>query len=182
MNQSQQLFGEPAERPRNKVRAFMLPWIQAFIQHSPFLVMATSNAQGKCDASPKGGKPGFVKVLDERHLLIPDIAGNKLFQSYENIESNAQLGLVFFIPAIDASARVNGRVRVLRQGDAEFEHLSLEVFDADEKAILLQALLLEVEESYSHCPRALKFSQLWDEQTITQNRENPPIEKWVAGT
>ena len=182
MNQAQEIFGEPSERAKGKVRPYMVPWVKDFICHSPFLVMASSNAQGACDASPKGGKPGFVKVIDDKHLLIPDVAGNRLFQSYENISSNAQIGLIFFIPGINTTVRVNGMVRVLRRGEPEFEKLSLDVFQPDENAKLLQALLLEVVESYSHCPRAFVFSKLWDVDGIQKNIEQPPIEKWVAGT
>jgi predicted pyridoxine 5'-phosphate oxidase superfamily flavin-nucleotide-binding protein len=95
------------------VNSFMSEWVQAFIRQPPFVVLATSNASGHCDASPKGGKPGFVKVLDDRHLLIPDVAGNRLFQSYENVSSNPHVGLIFFIPGLDSTARVNGRVEIV---------------------------------------------------------------------
>lgn len=182
MNQAQQFFGEPAERPKQKVRPFMVEWIQDFIKHSPFAVLATADTNGGCDASPKGGYPGFIKVLDDKHLLIPDVAGNKLFQSYENIETNPNVGLVFFIPGITATCRVNGHVRVIRKSDEEFEQLKLEVFNPDEKAKVLQALLLTVDESYSHCPRALGFSRLWDTEVIESNITDSPISKWVPGT
>ena len=87
-NKYQDRFGHPAERARGKVRPYMATWIQDFIRQSPFCVVATSNAAGDCDASPKGGKPGFVKVLNDKQLFIPDVAGNKLFHGYQNIESN----------------------------------------------------------------------------------------------
>jgi predicted pyridoxine 5'-phosphate oxidase superfamily flavin-nucleotide-binding protein len=182
MNQSQKIFGEPAERPKEKVRPYMVRWVQDFIRNSPFMVMASSADSGLCDASPKGGKPGFVKVLDETHLVIPDVAGNKLFQTYENLEANPHVGLVFFIPSVNATVRVNGRVKVLRKGEPEFDKLSLSVFQPDENAKLLQALLLEVIESYSHCPLALGFSKLWSTEIISENTRNPPIEQWVAET
>ena len=182
MNQSQELFGSPSEKAANKVRPYMVEWVQSFIKNSPFMVMATSNHNGDCDASPKGGVAGFVKVLSEKRLLIPDVAGNKLFQSYENFETNPKVGLIFFIPGINSSARVNGTIRILRKSDAEFEKISLEVHSPDEKAKILQAILVEVQESYSQCPRALAFSKLWSTETIMENIENPPIENWVAGT
>src|SRR5262245_9215087 len=80
-----QQFGYPNERVANKVKDALPEPVKAFIRQSPFIVMAPSNREGWCDASPKGGMPGFVKILDNRHLLIPDIAGSKLFQSYLNI-------------------------------------------------------------------------------------------------
>lgn len=169
----QEKFGYPIERTMGKVRTYMAPWIQDFVRHSPFCVMATSNAEGNCDASPKGGRPGFVKVLDDKRLFIPDVAGNKLFHGYGNLDSNPQVGLIFFIPGHGNTVRINGRVKVVDR--AQLTDVELEVFDADERAEILQGLLLDVEESYSHCPRALKFSRLWDVDEIAKNVANPPI-------
>jgi predicted pyridoxine 5'-phosphate oxidase superfamily flavin-nucleotide-binding protein len=151
----------------------MAKWIQEFIRYSPFCVLATSNAHGDCDASPKGGKPGFVKILNDKQLFIPDVAGNKLFHGYGNIESNPKAGLIFFIPGHNSTVRVNGGVRVI--DGAELQDVRLEVHNPDEKAKLVQGLLLDVDEAYSHCPRALKFSNLWDVEEITRNVANPPI-------
>jgi len=172
-NKYQDRFGYPIERTKGKVRPFMAAWIQDFIRHSPFCVMATSNAKGDCDASPKGGMPGFVKVLNDRQLFIPDVAGNKLFHGYSNIETNPQVGLIFFIPGHNNTVRINGRVKVIDR--AELNSTKLEVFNPDEKAEVLQGLLLDVEESYSHCPRALKFSRLWDVDEISKNIATPPV-------
>jgi uncharacterized protein len=169
----QEKFGRPMERTKGKVRPYMAVWIQDFIRRSPFCVMATSNADGECDASPKGGTPGFVKVLNDKQLFIPDVAGNKLFHGYGNIETNPHVGLVFFIPGHNSTVRVNGQVRVIDR--AELKGNELEVFDPDEKAEVLQGLLLDVEESYSHCPRALKFSRLWNVDEISRNIATPPI-------
>ena len=182
MNQGQQLFGLPSERASGKVKPFMVDWVQQFIRHSPFMVMATCNGAGHCDASPRGGLPGFVKVLDDRHLIIPDLQGNKLFHSFENFESNPHVGLLFLIPGIDASARINGRVSVLREGMERFEQLQVEVFKPDYRTNVLQALLVTVTESFGHCPRALKFSDLWNIETISSHIARSPIPKWVAGT
>ena len=172
-NKYQDKFGYPAERTKRKVKPTMAKWIQEFIRHSPFCVLATSNAHGDCDASPKGGKPGFVKILNDKQLFIPDVAGNKLFHGYGNIESNPKAGLIFFIPGHNSTVRVNGGVRVI--DGAELEDVRLEVHNPDEKAKLVQGLLLDVDEAYSHCPRALKFSNLWDVEEITRNVANPPI-------
>ena len=181
MNEAQQLFGEPSERARSKIRDHMVPWIQDFIRNVSFLVMASSNAQGHCDASPRGGLSGFVRVVDEKRLLIPDVAGNKLFQSYENFESNPHVGLIFFIPSVNATVRVNGTVQVVRRGEEAFDSLTLRVFEPDEKARLYRAILVEVMESYSQCPRALMFSKLWNRDIIAQNETHPPVSPWVPG-
>ena len=172
-NKYQAKFGYPVERTQGKVKPRMAAWIQDFIRHAPFCVLATSNGEGDCDASPKGGKPGFVKVLNDTQLFIPDVAGNKLFHGYGNIERNPKAGLIFFIPGHNSTVRINGRVKVIDR--SELNDVQLEVFDPDEKAEVLQGLLLEVEESYSHCPRALKFSRLWDVETIASNLAKPPI-------
>ena len=172
-NKYQDKFGQPAERTRGKVKPYMAGWIQDFIRQSPFCVVATSNGKGDCDASPKGGTPGFVKVLNEKQLFIPDVAGNKLFHGYQNIESNPKAGLVFFIPGHNSTVRVNGRVKVIDA--SELQDVRVEVYNPDERAKLLQGLLLDVEEAYSHCPRAVNFSNLWDVGTIARNVAVPPI-------
>ena len=172
-NNYQEKFGYPAERTRGKVRPYMAEWIQDFIRHSPFCVMATSSSEGNCDASPKGGRPGFVKILNDKQLFLPDVAGNKLFHGYGNLQTNAKIGLIFLIPGHDNTVRINGRVKVVDR--AELKDVQLEVFNADEKAEVLQGLLIDVDESYSHCPRALKFSKLWDTELIAKNIVAPPL-------
>src|SRR5918999_1201735 len=159
-NTCHEKFGYPVERTAGKVKSQMAPWVQEFIRKSPFCVLATSNASGDCDASPKGGTPGFVKVLNDKQLFIPDVAGNKLFHGYGNIESNPKAGLIFFIPGHNQTVRVNGKVKVI--DGANLPDVNLEVHEPDDDAKILQGLLLDVEEAYSHCPRALKFSKLWD--------------------
>ena len=152
-----------------KVKNFLKPDVQAFITRAPFAVMATSNAEGDCDASPKGGKPGFVKVIDERTLLIPDIGGNRLFHGYQNIESNPKVGLVFMILGMDTTARVNGRVRVVEAAELAERGIVPEVSNADGNSGLVQGLLLSVDEAYLHCPRSFRFAELWNAETIAAN-------------
>lgn len=178
MNLAQQKYGDPHPAINAKIKPLMDAVVQEFIQNAPFVVMATSNANGDCDASPKGGKPGFVKVLDEKTLLLPDISGNKLFQSYENIESNPKAGLVFMIPGCGVTVRVNGRVSVLDQEQLLSMGVAGEIFDPDEKAKTLQALRLDVDEVYPHCPRAFKFSRLWDTEITAGNAKYKADQYW----
>jgi PPOX class probable FMN-dependent enzyme len=173
LNPFHEQFGKPAERTQAKVRPYMIDWIQDFIRQSPFVILATSNTAGQCDASPKGGKPGFVKVLDDRHLLIPDVAGNRLFQSYENVAANSSVGLLFLIPGHDCTARVNGTVEIVDKERLAAMNVQMEIFNPDEHAKIWQGLLLTVEEAYAHCPRAFKFSNLWDVETIAHNQARP---------
>jgi predicted pyridoxine 5'-phosphate oxidase superfamily flavin-nucleotide-binding protein len=107
------------------------------------------------------------------------VAGNKLFHGYGNIESNPKVGLIFFIPGHNSTVRVNGTVKVIDRAD--LSNVQLEVHNPDEKAEILQGLLLDVEESYSHCPRALKFSALWDVERISRNVAEPPLATKPAG-
>ena len=167
-------FGYPKERAATKVRSELVDGVKEFIRESPFLVMATSGADGACDASPKGGKPGFVKVLDDTHLLVPDVAGNKLFQSYINLSENPHIGLVFFIPGVRETVRVNGRAKLLRGEELRELEIELEVHNPDDNSKVLQGLLVEVDEGYRHCPRALAFSDLWEGERIEANRHAPP--------
>jgi uncharacterized protein len=174
-NRSQEAFGQPVERARTKVRDFMEDHVQEFIRHSPFAVLSTADSQGNCDASPRGGTPGFVRVLDQRRLLLPDVAGNRLFQSYGNIDANPYVGLLFLIPGLDRTVRVNGKARPVDADEAAALQAALAVYWHDDNTKLIQGLLIEVEEAYGHCPRALKFSNLWDTDTIEDNQRQSPL-------
>ena len=168
-------FGEPGERAATKVKDYMTDYVQGFITKSPFAVMATSDADGNCDASPKGGKPGFVKILDSGHLLFPDIAGNKLFQSYKNVDGNPSVGLLFMIPGVDDTVRVNGKASIVGKSELEKMDVEVSLYDPDDRSQHLQGLIIKVEEAYGHCPRAFTFSKLWDTETIAGNQSERPI-------
>ena len=118
-------FGYPKGRAVTKLKNYMTEYVQEFVKHSPFAVMATSNTTGQCDASPKGGKPGFVWVLDEKHLLFPDVAGNKLFQSYQNVDANPHIGLLFMIPGMNDTVRVNGKVTIVDKEASDQRNVDL---------------------------------------------------------
>jgi len=168
-------FGPASDRAVAKLKSHLTPYVQEFIQAAPFAVMATTGDGGRCDASPKGGKPGFVKVLDDKHLLLPDVAGNRLFQSYQNIDDNPYIGLIFFIPGINDTVRVNGKVSIVTKEDLERKNLEVSLYETDDRSKHLQGMLIEVEEAYGHCPRALNFSHLWDGEEIAKNQTAPPI-------
>jgi PPOX class probable FMN-dependent enzyme len=176
-NRFAEMFGypDPTGRAVTKLKDYMTPYVQEFIQHAPFVIMSTSDTEGRCDASPKGGKPGFVRVLDERHLLLPDVAGNKLFQSYQNVDANSHVGLLFFIPGVNDTVRVNGTATIVDKQELERQNIALSLYEPDDNAKHLQGLLITVEEAYGHCPRALKFSQLWNVETIQAHQAHRPI-------
>ena len=169
IDQLREELGGPHPLAAKKVKDHLEPYVQGFIKHSPFAVMASSDDSGNCDASPKGGQPGFIKVIDDRTLLIPDIGGNRLFQTYQNFESNPKVGLVFMIPGMDVTVRVNGSVEVMEPGDLEDRNIAPEVNSPDDNSGLTQGILLTVDEAYFHCPRSFQFAKLWDTETITGN-------------
>jgi PPOX class probable FMN-dependent enzyme len=174
-NRFQEQFGTPKGRAAIKVRDYMTSYVKEFISQSPFVIMATSDRDGHCDTSPKGGKPGFVRVLDDQHLLLPDVAGNKLFQSYGNMDGNPHVGLLFMIPGIDETVRVNGTVTMVDKAELERRQIDMSLYNPDDNAKPLQGILIEVDEAYGHCPRALKFSQLWNVEQIQTHQVKRPV-------
>ncbi len=153
-----ELFGEPRELARKKEMTALDPHARAFIRLSPVLLMATANARGQCDVAPKGDAPGFVEILDERHLVVPDRPGNRRFDGMRNLLENPHVGLIFLIPGREETLRVNGRAWVLR--DAEL----LERMAVGGKRPWL-AVGVEVEECFLHCAKAFKRSKLWKSES-----------------
>lgn len=168
-------FGDMSPRAKVKVKGEMSEFVQQFITAAPFVVMASADPEGNCDASPKGGKPGFVKVIDSRRLLLPDVAGNRLFQSYQNMDANPHVGLLFMIPGINDTVRVNGTVSIVDRAELERQKVELSLYWTDDNAKHLQGIIINVEESYGHCPRAYNFAKLWDTAQIADNQANRPI-------
>jgi uncharacterized protein len=127
---------------------------QKFIQTSPFIVIASANLEHWMDASPRGGKPGFIKALDEKTLLIPDSPGNNRLDTLENIISVGRVGLIFFIPGVDETLRVNG----VAQLSTKQEHLQLFTNENRPPKLIIE---VTVAEAYLHCAKALMRSSLW---------------------
>ena len=126
-----------------------------FITQSPFVVVASAGADGAMDASPRGGAPGFVKMLDAGTLLIPDSPGNNRLDTLENIIQTGRVGLLFLLPGVDETLRVNGRA-VLSTLDADL------ALCADAKRVPKLVIRVTVEAVYLHCAKALMRSSLWD--------------------
>ena len=182
-NRFTQSFGFPLERIATKVRDYLPEPIKAFIRESPFLVMATADPDGRCDASPKGGKRGFVRILDDRHLLVPDVAGNRMFQSYQNMDANPHVGLIFLIPGISEVVRVNGRASIVSREEVDEYGAAETMQNPDGPRDVLQGIIIEVEEAYGHCPRALNYSDLWNTDAIAERKAsgNHPLRPKPAG-
>jgi len=148
------LYAAPKERALKKQLAALDPHCRSFIALSPFITVASCSADGAMDSSPRGGAPGFVKAIDEHTLLIPDAPGNNRLDTLENIVATGKVGLLFLIPSVDETLRINGAARLSRL-DA---HLA--VF-ADEKHRPKLVIAVDVAEAYLHCAKALMRSRLW---------------------
>ena len=152
------LGGDPAPRAASKDRTSLHERHREWLASSPFCIVATSAADGTCDASPKGDPPGFTLVLDDTTIAIPERPGNKRADGYRNILTNPHVGLVYLVPGRAETLRINGRARLVR--DAPF-------FDAmvhkGHRPVL--AIVVEIEQIFFHCQKAFMRSQLWKPDT-----------------
>jgi PPOX class probable FMN-dependent enzyme len=164
------LYPPAQERAWRKDIGHLDEMARALIAASPMVLLATSGANGRCDASPRGGQPGFVTVLDDQHLAIPDATGNRRLDSLTNIIDSGRAGLLFLIPGRSTTLRVNGRACVTAETEC------LERIAAVGKPPIT-AIVVNVEEVYVHCPKAFVRSRLWqpdswlDEQLLPSSAE-----------
>jgi uncharacterized protein len=162
--QLQALIGEPNPMTPKKLLSALDEAAMDFIRRSPFLVLATADAQGNQDASPKGDGPGFVAVEDERTLLIPERKGNRLMFSLRNILANPQVGIIFLVPGTDETFRVNGTAELSDDPD-------LLVRLSARGAPALLAIRVTVRECFFHCAKAFIRSQLWKPETWQERQK-----------
>jgi PPOX class probable FMN-dependent enzyme len=148
------LYDAPVEAVVSKVIDHLDDHCRDFIALSPFVLVATADELGNCDVSPKGGAPGFVSVLDRKRLAIPDAPGNRLVYSLRNVVAGGRVGLLFLIPGMEETLRVNGRAWLTRDPDV------LEQLAAGAKAPKV-AIGVEAQEAFLHCAKAFKRSALW---------------------
>jgi len=163
-----QLYGPAGERSLKKEMPSLDPHATRFIELSPFVVLASSDADGQMDASPRGGEPGFVKVLNTQTVLIPDSPGNNRLDTLENIVSTGRLGLLFMVPGFDETLRINGQA-VLSTAPAD---LALCV---DARRTPKLVIRVTVDSVYLHCAKAFMRSQLWDASRHTERSKLPPM-------
>jgi PPOX class probable FMN-dependent enzyme len=160
------LLGEPADVVRAKVSDRLTELTRQFIDRSPFVLLATSAPDGSCDVSPRGDPPGFVRVLDERTLLMPERPGNRLADSLRNILANPNVGLLFVIPGVGDTLRVNGRATIVT--DPELLKAS-----AVEGKVPKLGLVVAIKEVFTHCSKAFLRAQLWDPERYVDRAELP---------
>ena len=150
-----EVYRPPAARAAQKVLDRLDVHCRNFIELSPFCVLSSSNADGQADASPRGDPPGFVKVLDDKTLLLPDRPGNNQVDSLQNVVQNSGVGLLFFVPGMNETLRVKGKAEITT------DPALLEPLTVGRKAPL-SGLKVSVEEAFLHCGRALIRSRIWD--------------------
>jgi len=166
------LYGQPGERAVAKEQARLDEHTRAFIAHSPFLVLGTAGADGRCDVSPKGDAPGFVHVLDDHHLAIPDRLGNNRLDGLRNVVENPHVGLIFMIPGREDTLRVNGSAAISRD-EALLERLAVNGKRPQ------TALVVEVEQTFMHCARAFKRAGLWQPERWPDTAAVPSMQRMI---
>jgi len=157
--------GRAATKDRPSLHPLQIEWLKA----SPFCVLATSDAEGRCDASPKGDPAGqLIHVLDPRTIAIAERPGNKRADGYLNILSNPHVGLIALIPGRTDTLRVNGRARLVRDAPF-FDELAVR----GKRPVL--AVVIEIEQVFSHCPKAFMRSKLWEPSAWPSIEDMPSV-------
>lgn len=149
-----ELLGEPSARDAGKVRRELDALDRAWLAATPFLLMATSAADGTCDVSPKGDPAGFTLVLDERTIAVPERPGNRRADGFHNILGNPHVGMIFLIPGRGDTLRINGRARLLKDADF-FDRMTVKGHRPP------LAVLVDIDEVFYHCSKAFLRSALW---------------------
>jgi PPOX class probable FMN-dependent enzyme len=153
-----ELYGPAEERSWRKDIGVLDDMARRLIAAAPIVFVASADADGRCDVTPRGGQPGFVTVLDDRRLAIPDATGNRRLDALRNVVATGRAGLIFLIPGRDQTLRVNGRACV--SADPELLALLTPVGKPPRAAIVV-----EPDEVFTHCPKAFVRSRLWDPAT-----------------
>ena len=157
VEQLRTLYREPSAGAANKETDHIDDITAAFIASSPFCLISTADADGNADVSPKGGDPGFIKVLDDGRLAVPDLNGNNRLDSLRNLMTNAGIGLLFLVPKEGATLRIKGRATVTTDPEilAGFQ----------EYRTPTTAIVVEVETAFMHCAKCIRRSGLWDPES-----------------
>lgn len=167
------LYGPPSELAARKSLTRFDEHCRQFIARSPFLCLSSAAADGAADVSPRGDAPGFVRVLDDRTLFIPDRLGNNRIDSLMNLLQNPHVGVLFLIPGVDETLRVNGLARVVLRSEL-----------LDECAVNGKTprtgLLIEVREAFLQCAKALRRSRLWSDDYRLPRDKIPTLGKMLV--
>lgn len=161
-----ELIGSPPDIVCTKIAAELNELTRQYIERSPFMCIATSDADGNCDLSPRGDPAGFVRILDERTLLLPERPGNRIADTLTNILINPHVGLLFLVPGATETFRVNGRASLTTD-------LSLLEPCVVEDKIPKLGIVVHVEQAYTQCSKALLRSHLWDPTRFVDQGDMP---------
>jgi PPOX class probable FMN-dependent enzyme len=165
IDQLEAIYGQALERALQKELPALTPEYRPFIEHAPFMVLATAGPEG-LDCSPRGDAPGFVRILDDRTLALPDRRGNNRIDSLRNVVRDPRVALLFLVPGVGETLRVNGRAAI------SVEPALLNSFVVDGKAPR-SVLLVTIDSVYFQCTKALVRSHLWDASRQVERKRLP---------
>lgn len=166
------LFGHTEGLAAKKSMTVLDRFARDYIARSPFLCIATNGAGGRADVSPRGDQPGFVQVLDDHSLAIPDRPGNNRLDTMENIVINPNVGLIFMIPGFEDTLRINGKATITA------DPVILERATVDRKQPKV-AIRVAVEEAFFHCAKAFRRSRLWQPDAIVDRTVMPTLARII---
>ena len=161
-----EIIGGPSALVAAKVADRLNDLTRQFVERSPFVCVATSRPDGGLDISPRGDPAGFVRILDDRRLLIPERPGNRLADTLTNLLADPRIGLLFLIPGVGDTFRVNGRAAIV-------DDPVLLAESAVEGRVPKLGVIVTVEEAFTHCPKALIRSDLWNPERHVDREELP---------
>lgn len=167
------VYKPPAPRAAQKVLDHLDVHFRRFIALSPFCILSSADAEGQADASPRGDPPGFVQVLDDKTLVLPDRTGNNQVDSLQNIVENPGVGLLFMVPGMNETLRVKGKAEIVTEEEL-LDPMTLR------RRPPLSGLKVTVEEAFLHCGRALLRSHLWDAETRIDRSAYPTYGQVLA--
>lgn len=163
-----EIYGYPKGRAKDKQLSSLERHSSNFIEHSPFVALSTYAKSGSVDCSPRGGKPGFVKILNENCIILPDSKGNNRLDSLVNIIDTGDIGCLFLIPGVDETLRVNGIARI--STSAEY----LDLF-SDSRTPPKTCIEITIKEVFLHCAKALMRSELWSLESQIDRADFPTM-------
>jgi PPOX class probable FMN-dependent enzyme len=167
------LYAQPREPAVLKQLDRLDPHCIRFIGLAPFVVVATAGAEGALDASPRGGAPGFVQVVDEHTLLLPDAPGNNRLDTFTNIVATGRIGMLFMVPGVDETLRVNGAATLSTAAD-DIARCT------DERRAPRAVVRIGVREAYLHCAKAFMRARLWDPASRVERATLPTLGRMIA--
>ena len=174
VSQLRALYRPPRPRTAAKVTDHVNAVAARFIARCPLVLLSTADADGRCDVSPRGGPPGFVQVLDDRHVGLPDFGGNNRLDSAQNVVTNGHAGLLLVVPGNDETLRINGPAWLTTADD---------VLDRTQHPRLRRpkmALVVETAELFAHCAKAFRRGRVWDPDAWPELQDAPDLAEIYA--